>query len=97
MAIKSETAAKPKTARLEARIPSDLKTLVQRAAALQGQTLTDFVLAAAVETARRVLRESEVLTLSERDQTKLAEAILNPPAPASRLADVARSRREHGR
>lgn len=71
-----------RTARLEARIPACLKTVLIRAAALQGQTLTDFVVSSATENARRVIREAEVLELSERDRVAFAQALLEP-APAS--------------
>lgn len=83
-------AAPARTDRLEARIPGDLKAIMVRAAALQGQTLTDFVVASASETARRVIRESEVLQLSERDQIAFAQALLNPPEPTERMKAAAR-------
>lgn len=86
----TRNAAAARTDRLEARIPGDLKAIMVRAAALQGQTLTDFVVASASETARRVIRESEVLQLSERDQIAFAEALLNPPEPSERMKAAAR-------
>ena len=79
-----------KTDRLEARIPGDIKAVLVRAAALQGQSLTDFVVASATETARRVIREADVIELSERDQTSFAEALLNPRKAPQRLKDAAR-------
>ena len=72
------------------RIPASLKQVFQRAAALQGQTLTDFVLSATTEAARRVIRENEVLDLSRRDQLAFAEALITPPAASPRLAEAAR-------
>ena len=87
-----------RTERLEARLPASLKRTFQRAAALQGRTLTDFVLAAATEAARRVIREHEVLELSERDQLAFAEALLDPPPAAPKLVEAAaRYRSETGR
>ena len=86
----TRNSATARTDRLEARIPGDLKAIMVRAAALQGQTLTDFVVASASETARRVIRESEVLQLSERDQIAFAQALLNPPEPSERMKAAAR-------
>ncbi len=84
--------------RLEARIPAPLKRIFMRASNLEGQTLTDFVLQAAAEAARRVIREHEILDLSQRDQIAFAEAILNPPAPNPALKMAARRyRRRSGR
>ena len=86
-----------RTERLEARLPASLKRSFQRAAALQGRTLTDFVLSAAAEAASRVIREHEVLELSERDQLAFAQALLDPPAAAPRLVEAAeRYRGESG-
>jgi uncharacterized protein (DUF1778 family) len=44
---------KIKTARLEARITPDLQALLKRAAELEGRSVTDFVITAAQEAARR--------------------------------------------
>ena len=81
--------AGPKTKRLEARIPEDLKAVLQRAAALQGRSLSDFVLSAAAEMARRVIHEHEILQFSERDQAAFARDLLDPPAASVRLRDAA--------
>lgn len=77
--------AKSKSERLEARIPGDVKSVLTKAASLQGRSLTDFVVGSATEAARRIIRESEVLDLSERDQTAFAEALLGPPRAARAL------------
>jgi uncharacterized protein (DUF1778 family) len=79
-----------KTDRLEARIPGDLKALLVRAASLEGRSLTDFIVAAASDAARRIIRESEILELSERDQVAFAEALLNPPGASPALQQAAR-------
>ncbi len=75
----------PTTARLEARLPVDVHALLKRAAEIQGRTLTDFVVAAARDAACRTIEETEILRLSVEDQRRIAEAILNPPAPAPGL------------
>lgn len=68
-------------ARLEARLPRDIHSLLKRAAELQGRTLTDFVIAAASAAAVTVIQESALVHLSVQDQLQLAEALLNPPKP----------------
>jgi len=78
-----------KTERLEARIPPGVKAMLSRAAALQGRSLTDFVVGTATEEARRVIRESEVLELTRRDQVAFAEALGDPPGPLPALRDAA--------
>ncbi|QSA99346.1 DUF1778 domain-containing protein [Methylococcus sp. EFPC2] len=73
------------TARLEARIPTDLHALLKRAAELQGRTMTDFVIAAVQEAAQRAIEEADVIRLSLADQECFARALLSPSAPAPSL------------
>lgn len=82
--------AKSKTERLEARIPGDVKSILTKAASLQGRSLTDFVVGSATEAARRIIRESEVLDLSERDQVAFARTLLRPPRANPALRGAAR-------
>jgi uncharacterized protein (DUF1778 family) len=82
--------AEPKRdARLEARIPRATKALCETAAAIQGRTLTDFVVNSVVEAAQRVVRASELSELTERDRIAFVEALLNPPTPNARLRKAA--------
>lgn len=83
-----------KRERLEARVSPEQKALFERAAQLQGRTLTDFMVGALQEAATRAIRDHEVLTLSARDSLALAEAILNPPEPNEVLREAARRSRE---
>ena len=76
--------------RLEARVSAEAKALCQKAAGLQGRTLTDFVVQSALEAAHRTVRESEFLNLSQRDRRALVTALLNPPAPNANLRKAAR-------
>ena len=85
--------AQSSTARLEARLPANVHKLLKRAAEIQGRTLTDFVVAAAHEAARRAIEEAEVVRLSVEDQERLAKAILKPPAPNATLKRAFRRRR----
>ena len=82
------------TARLEARLPNEVLTRLKRAAEIQGRTLTDFVVAAADEAACRAIEQTEILRLSAEDQRRIAEAILNPPAPTPALKKAVRRYRE---
>lgn len=67
------------TARLEARISTDLHGLLKRAAEIQNRTVTDFVVSAVQEAARRAIEQSEVIRLSRKDQEQFAKALLAPP------------------
>ena len=83
-----------KVERLEARVSAEAKALCQKAARLQGRTLTDFVVQSALEAAQRTVRESEFLNLSQRDRTTLVTALLNPPAPNAQLRKAAQRYRQ---
>lgn len=52
------------TARLEARITTDLHSMLKRAAELQGRTMTDFVVSAVQDAAQRAIEQAEVIRLS---------------------------------
>ncbi len=80
-----KTTAKTRDERLEARISRDQKALFQRAAELQGRTLTDFVIASVHEAAVRVIEDAQTIRLSTRDSRAFAEALLNPREPNARL------------
>jgi uncharacterized protein (DUF1778 family) len=73
------------TARLEARISTDLHALLKRAAELQGRTMTDFVVAAVQEAAQHAIEQAEVIRLSLADQECFAQALLSPPPPTPAL------------
>lgn len=74
-----------KQARFEARISPELHELLKRAADLQGRTLTDFVIAAASDAARKTITEIELIQLSRAASEAVAEQLLNPPAPNDAL------------
>jgi uncharacterized protein (DUF1778 family) len=78
-----------KTARLEARITAEQKALVERAAAYQGRTVSDFVITTVQEAARAVIHEHEVLQLSASQSRAFVETLLNPPEPTEALQQAA--------
>lgn len=83
-----------RSARLEARLSSDQKALLQRAATLSGRTLSEFVIASAQEAARRVLAEHESLRLSREEQSAFVQALLDPVEPNARLRRAAKAYRQ---
>ncbi|MGX7004672.1 type II toxin-antitoxin system TacA family antitoxin [Caballeronia sp. KNU42] len=73
------------TARLEARISTDLHAMLKRAAELQGRTMTDFVVSAVQDAAQRAIEQADVMRLSLADQECFALALLSPPEPVPAL------------
>ncbi|MSQ51957.1 MAG: DUF1778 domain-containing protein [Betaproteobacteria bacterium] len=84
----------PKVARLETRVSLELMEVLRRAAELQDRTLTDFVVGAAQEAARKVIAESGVVRLSLADQKQFAAALIDPPKPNAALKRAFAQRRK---
>ena len=57
-----------KDARLNFRLPAELKETIEEAAARLGQTVSAFAVSALVQTAQHVLQEHQVTRLSRRDR-----------------------------
>lgn len=73
------------SARLEARLPANVHSMLKRAADLEGRSLTDFVVSAAHAAAMRAIEKAELLRLSAADQAAFAKALINPAKPNSAL------------
>ncbi|MFZ1109272.1 MAG: DUF1778 domain-containing protein [Rhodomicrobium sp.] len=86
------------TSRLEARLPAEVHALLKRAAEIEGRSLTDFVVSAAQEAARKTIEESAIVKVSAEDQERFAEALIAPAplTPAMERA-IAHHRRLSGR
>ncbi len=81
---------RPRAERLEARVSREQKELFQRAAELQGRTLTDFVVASAHQAAVRTIEEMATIRLGAEESRAFADAVLNPREPTERLRAAAR-------
>jgi uncharacterized protein (DUF1778 family) len=80
--------------RLETRVTAEQKNLIEQAAALQGRSVTDFVLTSVQDAARRAIEEHQRLNLSVRDCQAFVDALLNPPPVNDRLRDTVRRYRQ---
>jgi uncharacterized protein (DUF1778 family) len=71
--------------RLQLRLDAGSKAVLQRAASYRHKTVSQFVLATALEEAEKVIRENEAVTLSGPDWKIFYDALTNPPAPNAAL------------
>jgi uncharacterized protein (DUF1778 family) len=85
MAIKNE-------ARLNVRLPADLKRTIEEAAAQLGQTVSDFAVSTLVHTARQVIHEQRVTVLTQRDW-ELFTAIIDDTSAKPNKAMVTAAKR----
>jgi uncharacterized protein (DUF1778 family) len=71
--------------RLGFRVDSETKRLVQRAAALERRSLTEYCLTALAQATRDTISRHESLVLSERDREVFFDALIRPPEPNAQL------------
>jgi uncharacterized protein (DUF1778 family) len=83
-----------RTYRFDARLNEEQKLLIQRAADLEGRTMTDFVLHSAESAAERTIERRSMLILTARETEAFVNAILDPPNPGTALRKAAREYRE---
>ena len=90
-----------KSERLEMRISTEHKRLLEQAAAIRGQPLSSFAIARLVEDAEAIVRAHQTTALSRRDQHLLLGLLQSPPAPGralkAALKSWSRNRRKLGR
>ncbi len=58
----------PSDARLDFRLPADVKTTIEAAAACLGQSVSDFAISTLAQTARSVIEQHLITRLSNRDR-----------------------------
>jgi uncharacterized protein (DUF1778 family) len=80
--------------RLEARVTAEQKTLIEQAAALQGRTVTDFVLTSVQDAARRAIADHQSIALSVRDSRAFVAALTTPRPINARLRETVRRYRK---
>ncbi len=84
---------KPVDERVTARVPASTRSIIERAAAIYGSTINQFIVQAAVERANEVLQSMEVVKLSARDAKTFLDALANPPKPNKKLLGAVRAHR----
>lgn len=80
--------------RLELRVAKSEKEAIERAAALSGSSVTDFVRSTMLMASERAVRAHETLALTSEGATAFVEAITNPPEPNENLRVLARNAEE---
>lgn len=77
--------------RLEIRIDADSKRLIEEASALEGQTMSAFMLSVSLTHARQVVEASRITALSVQDWSVVQNMLVNPPPPTTELKKAARA------
>lgn len=79
------------SARLNFRLPSEIKERIETAALVSGLTVTDFAITALATTAEKVLEKHQTRTLSNRDRDRFLEMLENPPEPNEKLKNAVKN------
>jgi uncharacterized protein (DUF1778 family) len=82
-----------KKERIDLRLPPAAKSQIEKAADLQGRTLSDFVVDAALTQASQVIEQQMVLKLCLEDSLALAEAFTKEPEPNKKAMEAAQRHR----
>ncbi len=84
-------------ARLNFRLPGELKRTIEQAAAHLGQSVSDFAVSALVQNARQVIEQHDVTQLSDRDRDVFISLLDDVDAGPNRaLSAAAKKYREDG-
>lgn len=83
--------ASTKSERIATRVTPEQKTLIAAAAAVNGRSVTEFMVESAQKDARRVLAENRIIRLSAEHQASFAEALLNPQSANDALKAAAQA------
>lgn len=62
-------------ARINVRLPSELKQTIEDAASALGQTVSEFAISTVVREARQVLQDARITRLSNRDRDVFLQAL----------------------
>lgn len=79
-----------KDERLDVRLTSEQKELLQRAAVLEGCSMTDFVSRAVQAASLKTVERHQALKLGIEDSIRFVETLLNPPEPNENLKEAFR-------
>lgn len=79
-----------KKQRIDLRLSNDDKSMIEEAAAMTNQTITQFMVSSASERAAEVIEQHRRLVLSEESWNLVMDALSQPPEPNEKLQRAAR-------
>ncbi|EHM5632424.1 TPA: DUF1778 domain-containing protein [Citrobacter freundii] len=83
-----------KKQRIDLRLNEDDKHMIEEAAAMTNQSISQFMVSTASERAAEVIDQHRRMLLNEESWNLVMDAITNPPAPNDRLKRAANRLRE---
>ncbi|MGQ0629192.1 MAG: type II toxin-antitoxin system TacA family antitoxin [Phycisphaerales bacterium] len=80
----------PQSARLDFRVSPEHKSLIERAARVQGQTVSSFAIATLLKAAEETIQSETSRTLSARDSLAFLAMLTAPAGPNAALKAAAK-------
>ena len=71
--------------RINLRLSEAAKRRIERAASVEGKTVSAFIVSSALETAERTIDRHETVVLAREDAMRFFDALADPPPPNDRL------------
>ena len=71
--------------RINLRLSETAKRRIERAASVEGKTVSAFIVSSALERAEKTARRHETVALAREDATRFFDALSDPPPPNERL------------
>jgi uncharacterized protein (DUF1778 family) len=88
------SAPKSQSTRLDFRLSPEHKSLIERAAAAEGQTVTDFALSTLLKAAHETIQRATLTTLSDRDSEVFLRMLDSDAPPNAALKAAAKRYRK---
>ena len=83
-----ETSIQKKNERINLRLKSNTKRVIELAAGYEGKTVSNFILASALERAEKTVQEHEMMTLNARNARAFFDALVAPVRFNRKLAAI---------
>ncbi len=91
---KKPSLSRTKEDRLVARISRMDKALIEKGAAIAGQSVAHFVVSRARSAAKELVQERRAIRLNREDSRRVIEALLNPKPPTAAMKKAMKKYRE---
>ena len=72
--------------RINLRLSETAKQRIERAASVEGKTVSAFIVSSALKTAEKTIESHETMALAREDATRFFDALADPPPPYDRLS-----------
>ena len=80
-----------KSSRIEIRTDPENKRLIEKAAAIKGETISSYILGQSLSSAKRDIEEMEIFNIGNKDRDLFFSLISDPPAPNKALQNLMKS------